>query len=141
MREADSFIRRQVKEIIFDGATKTRNDIIMSMRNTKRRSDRFYSRQRGKAKHFPSKPGQPPAIDSGDLIQSIQFDAVDYKFVIGSIITKPPYPEWLEKPPMKAKYKARPWLDPAIERQTPLITDRIGEVVPNLADRIFRGVR
>ena len=138
IKSSDSAIKKDVKMIIFDQATKTRNDILQSLRNTERNMGRFYSRQKGKKKHFPSVPGNPPAIDMGNMLRSILFDAYDYKFIIGSIQTKPPYPEWLEEPPPKANYEERPWLGPAVDRRRPIIIGELENIVPDAIDKVFR---
>lgn len=137
-------IKTDIGNILLTGANDTRNDIIKSMRNTprQRRNWTNWPNEKKEAKrHFPSKPGHPPAIDKGDMVKSIQFDAYDYQFIIGSVQTKPPYPEWLEDPAQNAPnapYKARPWLKPASERQEPIIIDNLGKIVPDLTDKIFR---
>ena len=131
-------VTTRIGQVLLVGANNTRNDILKSVRNTPLRMDIFYSRQKGKKKHHPSKPGSPPAIDTGNMLKSIVFDAYDYKFIVGSIQTNPPYPEWLEKPPPKAKYKARPWLDPAVDKQEPIIVEQLGNIVPDITDKIFR---
>ena len=80
-------------------------------------------------------------VNKGDMIKSIQFDSYDYKFIIGSIQLDPPYPEWLEDPKENAPnapYEARPWLEPASDRQEPIIIRNLGKVIPDLTDDIFR---
>ena len=132
-------IKKNISNVLVTGANDTRNDIIKSMRNTPRQKPKWINwpnEKKQKSRHFPSKPGHPPAIDTGDLIKSIQFDAYDYKFIIGSIQTDPPYPEWLEKG--TKKMKARPWLEPASERQEPIIIRNLGKIIPDLTNEIFR---
>lgn len=117
------------EDILIDGVTKIKNDIIKSMQNTKRRHF-AYTVKRGGKEHWPSAPNNPPAIDSGDLLKSIQIDVRDMEVEIGSDITKPPYPLYLEFGTKKRMTK-RPWLNPAVDRGLPGITK-------NLINRIKR---
>lgn len=137
-------IKTEVGDTLLTGANDTRNDIIKSMRNTprlKRQWTNWPNEAREKRRHYPSKPGHPPAIDKGDMVKSIQFDSYDYKFIIGSTQLDPPYPEWLEDPTEnapKAPYEARPWLEPASKRQEPIIIENLGKIIPDITDKIFR---
>ena len=137
-------IRSEVGRVLLTGANDTRNDIIKSIRNTPRQRRKWTNwpnERKETRRHHPSRPGYPPAIDKGDMIKSIQFDSYDYKFIIGSIQLDPPYPEWLEDPKENAPnapYEARPWLEPASDRQEPIIIRNLGKVIPDLTDDIFR---
>lgn len=105
------------------GANDIRNDIILSMRNTPKTGKLYskgYKNKKGKtAMHRSSSPGNPPAVDTGDLLRSIIVDARHTEVEVGSIITNPPYPKWLEDG--TARMAARPWLDPVVRRQAPRI--------------------
>ena len=68
-------VTTRIGQVLLVGANNTRNDILKSVRNTPLRMDIFYSRQKGKKKHHPSKPGSPPPIDNGNMLKSIVFDA------------------------------------------------------------------
>ena len=146
-KSGDTTVRKESRRILFDAANDTRNDIIKSMRNTPRQKPKWINwpnEKKQKSRHFPSRPGHPPAIDAGDMVKNVLFDAYDYKFIIGSVQRKPPYPAWLEDPAgnaPNAPYKARPWLNPAIERRTPIVLDNFGKVIPDLTDKIFRKTR
>jgi len=131
-------ISNAVGEVMFQEANTARNEIIRDIQNTKRTIGESVSRQKGKKRHFPSTPGYPPAIDTGNMIKSIVYEATDYKFIIGSVQTDPPYPAWLEQPPAKAKYEERPWLKPVINRREPFIMDELAKVIPDFTDKIFR---
>lgn len=139
--ESSKRIKTEVGTILLSEAIEARNDILKSIQQTPRRMDIFYSRQQGKKKHHPSKPDSPPAIDTGNMIKSIVFDSYDYKFIVGSIQTDPPYPEWLENPPVKAKYKKRPWLEPVIENREKEIINNLEKIIPNITSKIFREKR
>lgn len=116
------------EDILIDGVTRIKNDIIKSMQNTKRRHF-AYTVKRGGKEHWPSAPNNPPAIDSGDLLKSIQIDVRNMEVEIGSDITKPPYPMYLEFG--TKRMTKRPWLNPAVDRGLPGITK-------NLINRIKR---
>ncbi len=116
------------EDILIDGVTKIKNDIIKSMQNTKRRHFAYTVKREGK-EHWPSAPNNPPAIDSGDLLKSIQIDVRNMEVEIGSDITKPPYPLYLEFG--TKRMTKRPWLNPAVDRGLPGITK-------NLINRIKR---
>ena len=70
----------------------------------------------GKRGHHPSKPGNPPAVDTGTLRQSISHSievqngkAIGY---VGSTIKNPEYPKWLEYG--TSKMAPRPWLSTSL---------------------------
>ena len=107
---------------LFDVAVAIRNNAIISMQNTARRSDRVY--RRGAISHRPSSPGWPPAIDTGVLVGSLLPEILpDNSVRMGSLITSPPYPEFLEEG--TRKMDARPWLKPAIETTESDIEDGV----------------
>lgn len=104
--------------------TKMRNTAIKSMRNTTKVTDRFYTR--GGRRHFPSAPGSPPAIDSGNLVASIRWDVRRNSVEFGSIITEPAYPAFLEHGSDDGSLEARPWLEPAVAEHVDEMVDEIG---------------
>lgn len=70
----------------------------------------------GKKGHHPSYPYNPPAPDTGTLLQSVTHSievknnqAVGY---VGSVIKNPDYPSYLEYG--TSKIKPRPWLSTAL---------------------------
>ena len=70
--------------------------------------------------HTASSSDNPPAIDIGNLKQSIQMDSrLPGEIEVGSILSQPPYPFYLEKG--TTRMKKRPWLEPAVESLTPKI--------------------
>jgi len=119
---------------LFDAGNEGRNTIIKSMQGTAKSSAGY---KRGEKTHFPSKPGHPPAIDSGDLIGSIFPEVGDMKLELGSIIQDPDYPKFLEEG--TPRMDARPWLDPAWSEIEPGLIEDMGKVIPDIVDRIFRG--
>ena len=116
------------------GMIDIRNTIILSMRNTPKTGKHY---KKGKKTHIASSPGNPPAIDSGDMIKSIIFDVREMEAEVGSVINVPPYPRYLEE--STEKMEARPWLSPAVEKHHKEIIDDIGESVFELIKKPFKG--
>lgn len=99
------------------------NKIKMSMRNTQRDFTKSY--KKGNKIHHPSKKGYPPAIDTGDLINSILFDnPKNLELEFGSTIKHGAYLEDRDKTGLD-----RPWLDPMYDQEEDRIINRIAEVV------------
>lgn len=96
---------------LYDVALQLRNEMIISMRNTPRMLKTY---RRGGKVHHPSAPGFPPAIDRGDLVNSLVPEKTEDGARIGSIITNPPYPEFLELGTIKMD--ERPWAEPALDK-------------------------
>jgi HK97 gp10 family phage protein len=125
-------IRVDVTNELISGVNNIRNEIILSMRNTKRASHFYY---RGGQRHYPSAPFNPPAIDKGELVQSIVMDAKqsigkEVSVEIGAVGA--PYGKYLEDG--TKKMKPRPWLAPAVENNYPIITR-------NIINRIKQGIK
>lgn len=92
---ADS-VKNSILKVVAEGANDIRNDIISSMATTPRQAN-FYLRGKSKrvrdagtgkmrrARHFPSMPFNPPAIDSGQLVRSIMWKADGNKVEVGVI--------------------------------------------------------
>ena len=123
------------------GANDIRNTIILSMRNTPKTGISYRRGKRGKA-HIASSPGNPPAIDYGELVRSIMYD-VDpgrLEVEVGSEAGAP-YAIFLEE---GAEYKdghvmeARPWLAPAVETNEKDIVKRVGDAAFEVIQRGFK---
>ena len=125
----DVKFKKSIDNTLVEIANKVRSRIILSMQQTTK-ANWFY--MRGKKKHHPSAPGHPPAIDSGELIRSITFDARNLQVEIGAT-TGAPYAEVLETGNKKGTLKARPWLQPAIDAETP---DAISLLIRRLQEKI-----
>lgn len=131
----------RVMDILVIGANEMRNDIMRSMRNTRvtsaaaGKAGRLYSKgynKKGKrVMHRASAPGYPPAVDNSDLIRSIIVDARWAEVEVGSIITNPAYPLWLENG--TKEMAARPWLEPARRRNDPRIKMAVRRVLRQIA--------
>lgn len=126
-------IEPEVAQWLVIGANKIRNTIILSMRNTPKTGTHY---KRGKKTHIASSPGNAPAIDSGDLIKSIIFDAREWEVEVGSIIETPAYPTFLELG--TKKMKARPWLGPAVTKEEDEIVNNVGKGVFELIGHSFK---
>lgn len=99
------------------------NKIKMSMRNTQRDFSKSY--KKGRKIHHPSKKGSPPAIDTGDLVNSILFDTPkNLELEFGSTQKHGAYLEDRDGTGLD-----RPWLDPMYDQEEERIINRIYEVV------------
>ena len=120
------------------GANDIRNTIIMSMRETPK-TGRIYKRK--SVRHISSSPGNPPAIDTGELVRSIIFDVKPFEIEVGSE-GGAPYAEALE---YGAEYKdghkmaARPWLAPAVDKHEKEIINDVGKTAFELVKKPFKG--
>lgn len=113
---------------LYDVTLQLRNEMITSMRNTPRM---LKSYKRGRKVHHPSAPGFPPAIDRGDLGNSLVPEKTKDGANIGSIITNPPYPEFLEL--STSKMDERPWAEPALDKLS-------GNIENIVMTNIIRGI-
>lgn len=87
-------------------------------------------KKHGKKKHHPSFAGNPPAPDTGALMKSITHSvenengqAVGY---VGSILSNPDYPRYLEYG--TSKMKPRPWLKTALIKCQDFIANASREI-------------
>ena len=103
--------RRGILKELIIGANNIRNEAILSMKNSPPTGKRY---KRGSKWHIASSPGNPPRVDTGNLIGSIIMDARHNEVEVGSIITDPPYPIYLEEG--TDKMAPRPWLEPAFDK-------------------------
>ncbi|RJX18959.1 MAG: hypothetical protein C4575_09280 [Desulforudis sp.] len=109
-----------------------RNEMIHSMQHSLR-TGRHYRRRkgdrRGKFDHIASSPGNPPRPDTGELLRSIIMEArpSDLAVEVGSNITKPPYPAYLEEG--TGRVAPRPFLAPAMDKLRSKIERRILDAV------------
>ena len=96
---------------LLDGANQIRTKILSNMQGTKRAA---WFTMKDKERHYPSAPGNSPAIDEGELIRSIIVDVNTEGIEVGAEIMAP-YAPLLEKG--TKKMKARPFLQPAIDSE------------------------
>jgi hypothetical protein len=127
--KASDNIYEHVRDEAVDITNDVRNKILRGMRNTKKdmtkpRPRRFktVSRETGRRKsirtgalakfHYPSLPGEYPAIDTGELVGSMAAtESGKYEFRVGSIAV--PHAWYTEDG--TARMKPRPWLKPSFE--------------------------
>lgn len=133
-------------QVLVAGANDIRNDIIKGMRDSPA-AGKLYFRYWRQAKtktgtkkkavfHRASQPGMPPRPDTGDLLRSIIADARFSEVEVGSIITNPAYPKWLEEG--TDNMEARPWLWPAQTANVPRIRAAMTRALRQVADEMTR---
>lgn len=103
-----------VENETFRIANEFRNRIINEMRNTPKNAARPYRRQKIGKFHYPSFPGNFPAIDYGNLIASIRVEKGEDGIYLGSVINEPKYPLFLDQA-LEAS-RRRPWLVEPVEK-------------------------
>jgi HK97 gp10 family phage protein len=117
------------KELII-GANEIRNTMIKSMQKEKK-TGRIYRKSKN-VQHQASAPGEPPAVDSGELLRSIMFDVHQFALEIG-VAGGAPYAEALEFG--TKKMQPRPFLNPAVEKHKQDIIDAVGDGVFEMLSR------
>src|SRR4051812_5695027 len=116
-------LRRSVMQEIVKGTEDIRNESISLILNTEK-TGRVY-RHRG-VEHQASAPGEPPASDTGRLVNSIS-TAYDFDNMSGSIVVSVDYGFYLEYG--TEKMEPRPYLRPALASKGPLMEARIAEAL------------
>ena len=108
--------------------------MISSMKTTPR-SDKTY--KRGSRTHKPSRPQNPPAIDTGELIRSIHFNVRSARLELEiGVMGGAPYSEHLEY--RKDTSKRRPFLEPAMEANDAIMRKDFEDAFKLSIDRIFK---
>jgi hypothetical protein len=124
-----------IKDELKQGGIQIKNTMIKSMRHTIRAS---WSYKRGTKTHFPSLPGQPPAVDSGNLWKGIMFDVIGTgpALHIGVLDNMAPYAKWLEGMTASSTRRqtsrgefTRPFLIPAVNKHKKDIMKKIAKRV------------
>lgn len=110
---------------------KVQDDIQYSMAHTKRdMSKTYYTNNKTKA-HHPSMPGNPPAVDTGNLRNSIRYEVHDegkeVYGIVGSTQKDPDYAVYTEYG--TTKMAPRPWLRPAMKKNNEWIRKSIANAV------------
>jgi len=140
-----------------DGALQIRNRIIRSIQQSPADPSRPYTA--GGKKAYRSQPGKPPKVDTGAMLASIRSHSKIGKdkaeIRVGSWLNKTKgakYPAYLEsgtRGVLLSKrsgargaggMKARPWLEPAMEKEWPGIKRRLSEIMGQEIKRATRGV-
>jgi len=148
----------KAKEDIFfalvSGAQEIRNEMILSMRNTPKTGKTY---KWGSVSHIASSPGKPPAIDTGNLIQSLLVDVRNNEIEVGSVVSvrgkSLEYPPYLEFGAATATKKGgfkqagvglksvlfpRPFMGPAVDKISPNIENDILRAVIDSAKKVLK---
>ena len=95
-------------------------------------SKSYYSNNKTKA-HHPSLPGNPPAVDTGNLRESIRYEVhnetKEVYGIVGSTQKDEDYAIYMEYG--TSKIAPRPWLKPAMEKNNDWIRSSIAKAVAN----------
>jgi hypothetical protein len=125
-------IRAETHEMFVRTGHELRNNIMMSMRNTTKRTTKPVKRGKGRY-HFPSLPGFPPAVDKGRLVNDIKMSSEilgdRMKVEVGDVSV--PYGKILEE--TENPKLRRPWLKPAYDNLN--IEERIARVLERNINR------
>lgn len=110
---------------------KIRSDIQNNMAHTER-SDKGYHTHNQSKLHYPSLPGNPPAVDTGRLRQSINYEVInnggEVYGIVGTTQKEPDYGKWLEYGTTRG-LKPRPWLRPAMLENAEFIKKVLGQAI------------
>lgn len=124
-------------DVLNEGAINIRNTIIQGMRDSPP-TGKLYRRTKKKGVyHRASLAGNYPRVDSGALVGSIGIDARLDEIEVGSRITDPPYPMFLEKG--TDRMKPRPWLDRSVDDEKPEIERGLMEALRRSAADFRKG--
>jgi len=105
----------KVNQIFFEQGNHMRNAIITLMKNTPRESY-FYKATKSGKKHYPSKAGNPPAVNTAELARSYNLKVGNMKMEVGSTAK---HAEPLEEG--TKNMGARPVLTPVTDNYEPII--------------------
>lgn len=103
-------ISKYMKDVIEYGVRQVRNEVLLSMQQTPKTGRKY---KRGDKVHTASSPGNPPAIDHGTLIRSIEMVYKHFGFT-GEVQANTNYAIHLEYG--TADMAARPFMQPALEK-------------------------
>lgn len=126
MEKAPKTINDSLHETTVAVVNDIRNEIVTKMENTPK-APWSYRRTKSGKRHHPSLPGYPPAKDSGNLVASIVPDDRWPEVEVGSILTDPPYPEYLEKG--TSRMAARPVWEPTLDEMHDRIENDLMEAI------------
>jgi HK97 gp10 family phage protein len=110
---------------------KVKDDIQYSMAHTQRDTTKTYFTNSKSVGHHPSLPNNPPAPDTGNLRDSINYeiknsDKTVYG-LIGSTQKNPDYAVYTEYG--TSKMAPRPWLRPAMQRNNDWIRSTLAKAI------------
>lgn len=119
---------------------KVRSDIQESMAKTERDMSKTYFTNNKTKAHHPSMPENPPAVDSGNLRNSIRYEVhsegSEIYGVVGSTQKDPDYAVYTEYGTTKGGWGGkgmapRPWLRPAMQKNNEWIRKSMANAVAN----------
>ena len=144
------FLQRRALDDIYavlvDGGLTIRNKSIEGMQkspaDTSKRHRVRKTGSRAQRFHNPSFPGNPPRPISGGrggLMGSLLVDENKFQWEVrvGSIITDPPYPAFLEEG--TDRMEARPWIGPVYRSEKPKIERDVVKALKKAARDFARG--
>ena len=129
--------------VLIDGGLNIRNKAIKRMRKSPADTSKRYrvrkTGTRAQRFHNPSFPGNPPRPVSGGLMGSILIDenVLKQEVRVGSIITDPPYPIFLEEG--TDRMKPRPWIGPPYKAEKRIIERDVTKALKKAASDFARG--
>jgi len=119
---------------------KVRSDIQDSMSHTPRNTTKSYYKNNKTIPHHPSLPGNPPAVDTGNLRESIRYEVnnegTEVYGIVGSSQLDENYAVYTEYGTTKGGWGGkgmapRPWLRPAMLKNDSWIRSSISKAVAN----------
>lgn len=124
-------LKKELSRQLAIGANSVRNQAIKSMQSSPPDASRVYKRRT--VTHSASKPGRPPRIDTGFLVNSILAVGSGLKYRVGTNVA---YGKYLELG--TSNMKARPWLRPAFLQVEDKIKNRIAKAINSELKKIGR---
>ena len=128
LRARGALAKTNVGKAVINSCLLVERTAKLEMRNTTIDTDKVYTRR--SVHHSPSVEGEPPAIDTGRLVQSVTHVVEGGGYepeTKGYVGTNLGYGKWLEMG--TSKMKPRPWLVPALNANREKIKQLIGESV------------
>ena len=131
LKERVSGINSKLEKTIELCCKKVHDDIQYNMAHTPlNMSKSYYTNNKTKA-HHPSLPENPPAVDTGRLRGSINYEihgsGQEVYGIVGSTLKEPDYAFWTEYG--STKMAPRPWLRPAMRKNNDFIRASITKAV------------
>ncbi len=108
-------VKGPIKQAIVTSAMLITNDAKNSMRESRGGVTRTIYRDRMKVTHTASAEGEPPAVDTGQLVSSVHYE-LEADGMAADIGTNVLHGMWLELGELPPWVQPRPWLLPAFER-------------------------
>ena len=131
LKERVSGINSKLEKTIELCCKKVHDDIQYNMAHTPlNMSKSYYTNNKTKA-HHPSLPENPPAVDTGRLRGSINYEihgsGQEVYGIVGSTLKEPDYAFWTEYG--STKMAPRPWLRPAMRKNNDFVRASITKAI------------